>query len=59
MVTYLIKEDAPGAALFTREGMQLEAYCSAVGKLLLSEIPTAELDAYLGDAPFPGSLHRQ
>jgi DNA-binding IclR family transcriptional regulator len=53
MVTYLVKAAGPEAQLFTREGMQLEAYGSALGKLLLSALPSAELDAYLREAPFP------
>lgn len=53
MVTYLVKEQGPGVTLFTQEGMQLEAYCSAIGKLLLSELPHAELEEYLRGAPFP------
>lgn len=52
MVTYLVKE-APGSeSLFTAEAMQLEAYCSAVGKVLLAALPQHELDAYLATGPF-------
>jgi len=53
MVTYLVK-DASGAAsdVFSREGMQLEGYCSAVGKVLLANLPVESLDAYLTDGAF-------
>lgn len=56
MVTYLIKASGstanPGAQ-FTREGGQLEAYCSAIGKVLLSRAPETLRSAYLASAPFP------
>jgi DNA-binding IclR family transcriptional regulator len=52
MVTYLVKVGAGGAAHFTRPGMQLEAYCSAMGKVLLAHLPAADLDAYLANGPF-------
>ena len=45
MVTYLIKEGAQAG--FTREKMQLEAYCSGVGKVLLAQLGKTRLDAYL------------
>jgi DNA-binding IclR family transcriptional regulator len=52
MVTYLVKVgDGPGAH-FTRQGMQLEAYCSGVGKVLLANLPDAERDEYLSQGPF-------
>ncbi len=44
MVTYVCKA---GEGVFTREGMQLEAYCSGVGKVLLASLSQAELDQYL------------
>lgn len=51
MVTYLVK--APGGApIFTREAMQLEAYCSAIGKVLLAAMPAAQRAAYLAAGPF-------
>ena len=37
MVTYLVKEG--GDNLFTREGAQLEAYCTGIGKALLAAAP--------------------
>jgi IclR family transcriptional regulator, acetate operon repressor len=52
MVTYLIKESAPGGHIFTRETMQLEAYCSGVGKMLLSQLPKDALAAYLRQDEF-------
>lgn len=51
MVTYLIKEgDETG--LFTREGIQLEAYCSGIGKVLLAHLPGEDQAEYLASAPF-------
>jgi IclR family acetate operon transcriptional repressor len=47
MVTYLVKESDPAANLFTQEGMQLEAYCSAVGKMLLAHLSDEDLTKYL------------
>ena len=52
MVTYLVKAGADGGRLFTREGMQLEAYCSGIGKVLLAHLPEAERDLYLDSGPF-------
>lgn len=52
MVTYLIKSETASAALFTREDMQLEAYCSAIGKVLLAALPGDELENYLAGGPF-------
>jgi DNA-binding IclR family transcriptional regulator len=52
MVTYLVKAGSGSAAPFTREGMQLEAYCSGIGKMLLSHLPDVEQEAYLAGGPF-------
>jgi IclR family acetate operon transcriptional repressor len=52
MVTYLIKARDKGPELFTREGMQLEAYCSGIGKILLAALPEEDLDRYLASGPF-------
>ncbi len=52
MVTYLLKEGAGKDALFTRQNMQLEAYCSGLGKVLLAALDDSALDAYLADGPF-------
>lgn len=51
MVTYLVK--APGVRdVLTREGMQLEAYCSGIGKVLLAHLPPDRLQTYLANGPF-------
>jgi IclR family acetate operon transcriptional repressor len=52
MVTYLVKAGQAGSALFTREGMQLEAYCSAVGKMLLAAQPETQRERYLSEGTF-------
>jgi DNA-binding IclR family transcriptional regulator len=52
MVTYIMKEYGGGAPVFTQAGMQLEAYCSAIGKMLLASIPEAEREAYIAAGPF-------
>lgn len=54
MVTYLVKatDSRSDQAYFTREGMQLEAYCSAVGKVLLAALSEKELDEYMSDGDF-------
>lgn len=52
MVTYIVRERGGALDLFTVEHMQLEAYCSAIGKVLLAALPDAELDAYLDQGPF-------
>jgi IclR family transcriptional regulator, acetate operon repressor len=45
MVTYLVREGS--GALFTREGAELEAYCTGIGKALLALLPPEQLDNYL------------
>lgn len=52
MVTYRIKTGRGSANLFTKVGMQMEAYCSAIGKVLLASLPDDELAAYLATGPF-------
>jgi DNA-binding IclR family transcriptional regulator len=52
MISYVVKEHGGGARLFTREGGQLEAYCSAIGKVLLAHLPDEEREAYLASGPF-------
>ena len=52
MVTYLVKENGGEHELFTEERRQLEAYCSGIGKVLLSALPKKELEAYLAGGPF-------
>ncbi|WP_189338619.1 IclR family transcriptional regulator [Sphingobium sp. SCG-1] len=53
MVTYLVKTshvmEGPD---FTKEGRQLEAYCSGIGKVLLANRPADYIEAYLADGPF-------
>ena len=51
MVTYLIKAHGGGPDLLTRETMQLEAYCSGIGKVLLAYMTEAAQDAYLTAGP--------
>ncbi len=52
MVTYRIKTGHGASDLFTKVGMQLEAYCSGIGKVLLAHLPEAEQSAYLASGPF-------
>lgn len=52
MVTYRIKAGHGANALFTRIGMQLEAYCSGMGKVLLAHLTDTERAAYLAGGPF-------
>jgi DNA-binding IclR family transcriptional regulator len=47
MVTYLVKEPQRSDLVHSREKMQLEAYCTALGKMLLAHIEPAALDDYL------------
>ncbi len=51
MVTYLVKEPADSPIL-TREGSKLEGYCSALGKVLLADLPEAGQSLYLASGPF-------
>ncbi len=52
MVTYLVKEVGGSVSIFTREAMQLEAYCSGIGKVLLAHLQHAAREAYLAGGPF-------
>ncbi|WP_327753202.1 IclR family transcriptional regulator [Sphingobium sp. SJ10-10] len=52
MVTYRIKTGQGASALFTKVGMQLEAYCSGMGKVLLAHLPDTDRDHYLAGGPF-------
>ncbi len=52
MVTYLVKAGPARDHLFTREGMQLEAYCSAVGKMLLAMQSDEQRERYLSEGAF-------
>lgn len=58
MVTYRIKTGQAAGDLFTRIGMQLEAYCSGMGKVLLAALPEREREAYLAAGPFPALTER-
>ena len=58
MVTYRIKTGAGAGDLFTRVGMQLEAYCSGIGKVLLAWLPESDREAYLATGPFPALTAR-
>lgn len=50
MVTYVAKVSAPGAyPVHTKVGAQLEAYCSALGKVLLAALPREQSDAVIMD----------
>lgn len=52
MVTYLLKLGDRKGQVISRQGMQLEAYCSAIGKAMLAHLPMAEREAYLAGGPF-------
>jgi IclR family transcriptional regulator, acetate operon repressor len=52
MVTYRIKIGEGAGDLFTMVGMQLEAYCSGIGKVLLAYLPEQDRAAYLAGGPF-------
>lgn len=52
MVTYRLKTGDMADALFTKIGMQLEAYCSAIGKVLLAYLPNPARQSYLASGPF-------
>ena len=50
MVTYVAKVAPPGAfAVYTKVGGQLEAYCSALGKVLLAALPAEQMEAVILD----------
>ncbi len=52
MVTYLVKSGPSAGDLFTKVGMQLEAYCSGIGKVLLAHLPEDARSEYLQAGPF-------
>ncbi len=52
MVTYRIKTGRCAGKLFTRVNMQLEAYCSGIGKVLLAHLPPGDREAYLASGGF-------
>lgn len=53
MVTYRVKTGQAAGDIFTRVGLQLEAYCTGIGKVLLANLPEGEREAYLATGPFP------
>ncbi|MGE3747608.1 MAG: IclR family transcriptional regulator [Sphingomonadaceae bacterium] len=52
MVTYLANASFGCDDFAVREGMQLEAYCSGIGKILLAHLPEAARDNYLSQGDF-------
>ena len=53
MVTYTAKfGESEKVSIPSRVGMQQEAYCSAIGKVLLAGLPPHELEDYLHDGVF-------
>jgi len=52
MVTYLLKAGRAAQTIFTREGTQLEAYCTGIGKVLLAALPASVREEYLKSGPF-------
>ena len=52
MVTYLAKAARRSHSLPTKIGCKLEAYCSALGKVLLAALDADTLAAYLEEGPF-------
>lgn len=58
MVTYLVRESPPGERLFTRESMQLEAYCSGIGKVLLASLSEGPREYYLAQGQFVALTER-
>lgn len=58
MITYVSKVHGGGPPVWTREGMQQEAYCSAVGRALLAELPERERRTYLAGGAFVAMTDR-
>lgn len=58
MVTYRIKTGRGAGDFFTRVGLQLEAYCTGIGKVLLAHLPQDVREAYLATGPFPALTAR-
>jgi DNA-binding IclR family transcriptional regulator len=52
MVTYLANASFGRDDFHIKEGMQLEAYCSGIGKVLLAYLPEAARDNYLSQGDF-------
>ena len=51
MVTYLVRESSAPSSVPTKQGSQLEAYCSAIGKVLLADLGPEVRKDYLGSGP--------
>lgn len=58
MVTYRLKTGPGSGSLFTKVGLQLEAYCTAIGKVLLAHLPEGRREVYLASGPFPALTAR-
>lgn len=58
MVTYLVKKGRDADDIFTKVGMQLEAYCSGLGKILLAQLSQNDLENYLTNGPFVALTRR-
>ena len=58
MVTYRIKAGSGAEGVLSRVGMQLEAYCSGLGKVLLAALPEREREDYLASGPYPALTAR-
>lgn len=58
MVTYRIKAGSGAETVLSRVGMQLEAYCSGLGKVLLAALPEREREEYLASGPYPALTAR-
>ena len=58
MVTYRVKAGSGAEGISTRVGMQLEAYCSGLGKVLLAALPEREREDYLASGPYPALTAR-
>jgi len=52
MVTYVVKAHGGGPPVLTSELIQLEAYCTGIGKVLLAHRGAPAIDAYLAAGPF-------
>lgn len=52
MVTYIAKMARKSHRMPTRIGSQLEAYCSGLGKVLLSALPRQQRSDYIAEGPF-------
>lgn len=49
MVTYVARAGQPRGSLGLTQGMQFEAYCTGLGKMLLAQLPESELKAFFGE----------